>query len=547
MNIEKKFDELLASSNENEVFELKEANENYDFNKLGKYFSALSNEANLKAKESAWLIFGIRDKDKRLVNTNFRKFGSELQKLKSEIANHTNERITFIEIHELLRDGQRVIIFEIPPAPQGIPVSWKGHFYGRDNEEIHPLNIEELERIRKQSLRDDWSVTICDNATLDDLSESAIEKAKFFYIKKHLDKKEEIESWDNYTFLNKAKITINGKITRTAIILLGKPESEHYLSPGIARISWVLKDKENVKDYQHFSCPFILNIDNLYSKIRNLKYRYITGNTLFPEEVDRYDPITIREALNNCIAHQDYSLGGKINVVENEDDSLIFSNLGSFIPKTIDNVIASNSPSEYYRNRFLVDAMVSLDMIDTVGSGIRKMFFSQKKKLFPLPEYDLTDGAVKVTIYGKILDINYATKLVQVPNLDLPTIILLDKVQKGKKLSNHEINFLRRNNLIEGRQPNIFISSNIAKVTEEKSEYMKRRGIDDEYCQKMILDYLHKFGKAKRKDLENMLLEKLSNILTYDQKKDKVKNILQKLKMEGSIFYKDSFWFLSNI
>jgi ATP-dependent DNA helicase RecG len=66
-------------------------------------------------------------------------------------------------------------------------------------------------------------------------------------------------------------------------------------------------------------------VEKLYAKIRNGKYRYIKRESLFPEEVDKYDPYVIREALNNSIAHQDYFLCGKINVIE--EDRLIFSNL----------------------------------------------------------------------------------------------------------------------------------------------------------------------------------------------------------------------------
>jgi len=71
----------------------------------------------------------------------------------------------------------------------------------------------------------------------------------------------------------------------------------------------VLKNRDSVEvDYEHFTCPLILSIEKVYKKIRNLKYRYIAEPTLFPEEVDTYDPYVIREALNNCIAHQDYEL-----------------------------------------------------------------------------------------------------------------------------------------------------------------------------------------------------------------------------------------------
>lgn len=62
--------DLRNLSSENEIVEFKEAKTGYDFNKLGKYFSALSNEANLKGKPFAWSIFGIENKQKKEVKIN---------------------------------------------------------------------------------------------------------------------------------------------------------------------------------------------------------------------------------------------------------------------------------------------------------------------------------------------------------------------------------------------------------------------------------------------------------------------------------------------
>lgn len=526
-SINEKLNEILSLPAENEVVEWKEAKKDFDFRKLGRYFSALSNEANLKNKKSAWLVFGIRN-DKRIIGTNYRKDFVKLNSLKSELAKHTTAGISFIEIYEIEKNSKRIVLFEIPSAPKGIPILWQGHYYARENEELVPLSIEKIERIRTQARLKDWSAEICDGATIKDLDPIAISKAREGFVRKNpkIDTKD-IENWGDEVFLNKARITINGKITKTAIVLLGKSESEHFINPACAKISWILKDKEGIeKDYEHFSCPFILAVDKIYKKIRNLRYRYISDKTLFPDEIDRYDPETIREAINNCIAHQDYELGGKINVVENEDDSLIFSNLGSFIPGTVENVIETDSPSEYYRNKFLADAMVNVNMIDTIGSGIKKMFISQKKRFFPLPDYDLTSGKVKLTIIGKVLDVQYARKLVQIPNLDLKIIMALDKVQKKRKLNANEITELRKHDLVEGRNPNFYISSRVAIKTGEKSEYIKMRGFKDDYYKKMILEYLEKYNEASKKDIEKLILDILPKILDEQQKKNKIRNIV---------------------
>lgn len=537
---------LLDHDYETEVLEFKEAKNDYPFKKIGQYFSALSNEANLLGKKEAWLVFGVRDKDKAIVGSRYRTNPAGLHSLKKEIADKTNNRISFKEVHEVETDKGRVVLFQIPAAPPGIPVSWEGTWYGRDGESLVKLNIEEIERIRQQGREEDWSKKICETATITDLSSEAIQKARELFAEKNPKLASEIQEWDDITILNKAKLCIRGKLTRTAILLLGKSESEHLLQPGLARISWILKDRDNIeKDYAHFSCPLLLSAEEVCAKIRNLTYRYLAQGTLFPQEVDSYDPYIIREALNNCIAHQDYSLGGKINVVEREDSQLIFTNMGSFIPQTIENVIEADAPEPLYRNPFLAEAMVNLKMIDTIGSGIKRMFNIQRRKFFPLPEYSFNDNQVKVVVTGKVLDVKYAVKLAQMPELSLHDIMLLDKVQKGKTLSDVEIRQLKKQKLIEGRKPNFHISSQVAGKTGQKADYMKLKGIDDEYCKKIITDYLEKFKTGQRADFEKILLDKLPDVLDDSQKKNKVKNLLQAMRQADILAVSGKTWSMS--
>jgi predicted HTH transcriptional regulator len=109
-------DKLIELPSETECIEFKEAKNTYDFAKLGKYFSALANEANLKGKKAAWLIFGVNDKPipRTIVGSSYRANRSDLDSLKAEIANKTTNRITFIEIYEVVYTAGRVILFEIP-------------------------------------------------------------------------------------------------------------------------------------------------------------------------------------------------------------------------------------------------------------------------------------------------------------------------------------------------------------------------------------------------------------------------------------------------
>lgn len=543
-------DGLRNQPGETECLEFKEAKTDYDFKKLGKYFTALCNEANLKHKRHAWLIFGVKDAPlpREIVGSQYRYNRVALDSLKGEIADKTSIGITFDEIYELTYEGKRVLMFKIPPAPRGIPIAWDGHYYGRDGEELGPLNIQEIEAIRGQATATDWSSQVIPTATIHDLDEAAILKAREEYKKKTPSLAVESDSWDTITFLNKAKLTIQGAITNTAILLLGKPESTHFLSPSVARISWILRDEKDIeKDYEHFDPPFILTTTKLFHKIRNLTYRYLPSESLFPNEIKTYEPYVIREALHNCIAHQDYSLASRITVVEKPDE-LAFTNAGSFMPGDVDTVISQDAPQIFYRNSFLAEAMVNLNMIDTIGSGIKKMFIEQRNRFFPLPDYELNKpDMVTVKISGTILDENYTRLLINNSDIDLKTVMLLDRVQKKMSLTDIELGYLRKQKLIEGRKPNIHVSAGIAKVTGESTKYIRDKGFDDEYYQDLILKYIEKFSSASRKSIEDLLKDKLPDILNDKQKSDKVKNLIQKLKSKGKIeLTEDRKWTILN-
>lgn len=528
-------EELLRMPTETEWLEYKEAKTDYDFRKLGKYFSAISNESNMKGRPCGWLVFGVND-DRKIVGTQYRSNSKDLDNLKHEIAIKTSGGLTFMDIHELILPEGRVLLFQIPAAPPGVPTAWEGHYYGRNGSSIVALNLQEIEQIRNQGNKD-WSAQICEDATIYDLDPDALQRARVEYKKKYPRLADEADCWDDLTFLNKAKVTIQGKITNAAIILLGKPESEHFIHPAVAKMSWILKDKDNIEqDYEHFGPPFILNTELVFSKIRNLKYRYMPDNSLFPIEVNQYDAYVIREALHNCIAHQDYKMCGRINIVEKPDE-LIFTNLGSFIPKSVEEVIKNDSPPEYYRNRFLAEAMVNLNMIDTIGSGIKRMFFTQKKRFFPLPDYDLSDpNKVQVRIIGKILDENYTRMLINHTELDLTTVMLLDKVQKKEKITQEEAKNLRKQRLIEGKYPNIYVAAQIAAITGDKTTYIKNRAFDKDYYKNLIIKFLEQYHSASRQDIDNLLLDKLSDTLNEVQKRKKINNLLFEMsKKDGTI------------
>lgn len=532
-------DNLIANW-ENEVVEFKEANNDYDKDKIGQYFSAISNEANLKGLQYGWLVFGVRNKDKVIVGSNYRNTAG-LETLKHEISTETTGGISFIEIHEVFpnvnNEEHRVIMFQIPAAAAAIPTGWKNHYYGRNGESLGALSVEELDRIRGQEKKD-WSKQIVPDATIDFLSPEAITIARQNYKEKmnrpHI--AEEVDAMSDEEFLTKIKLIINGGITNAAMLLLGK-EDYDYLFSAPPEISWrVFDSHEEIKDYEIFKIPFISVGDKIFAKIRNLTYRYMPSQmTLFPTETKQYDTWLLRELLNNCIAHTDYSIGGRIYVNELEDN-IVFSNPGTFLPGSVEPILKPTYNPPFYRNHLLAETMVKFNMIDTQTMGIRKVFKIQREKFFPMPDYDLSvNQQVKVTVYGKVLDGNYSKVLFDNPDFDLTTVYLIDRVQKNEVLSKDAIKYLRKLGVVEGKAPNVYVSAKVAESIDKRAQYIKNKGFDDEAYKKWILDYLKKYGKGKKKDFIELLSDKLPDVLTAKQKESKVRYFLQTLKNEGLI------------
>lgn len=526
---------VLISAWENEVVEFKQAGNDFSTDDIGKYFSALANEANLRGADGGWLVFGVNNKTRRVIGTDYRPQADHLHSLKMQIAQNAQPRITFREIHELTHADGRVLLFEIPAAPQGIPISWKGHYYARAGESLIPLGLDKQDDIRRQTLAQDWTAQVVPGATLNDLDEMALRRARESFVQKYANRFQagEVEGWPLTTFLDRARVTHNGQLTRAALLLLGKAESTYLLSPHPAQLTWKLEGPERA--YEHFSPPFLLSTTRLYQRIRNIQLRLLPQDELLPIEVSKYDQKIVLEALHNCIAHQDYTCNGRVVVTELLD-RLVFENEGNFFEGQPDDYIQGDKTPRRYRNPALAQAMVELNMIDTMGYGIHSIYAGQAQRYFPLPDYDLRKpGSVKLTIYGGVVDPAYSRLLIQKTDLSLADVLALDRVQKKLPIPDEAAMRLRRNKLIEGRKPHFHISAAVAEATASKADYIRTRAQDDAFYAKLLADYLEKFGQASRAEISKLLLGKLSDALDDRQKYNKISGLLTKLRRQGII------------
>lgn len=510
------------------------------------YVSAIAN------MDGGDLVIGVHDKTLEIVGTDTYNYDKQkaILRLTERCVNLSTEDLY---IDEFITDdtNRKVWVIHIPKHLPKRPVFAHNKAWQRIEDSLVEMTTERMSTILDEPIfsETDWSAQIVSDATIDDLDEVAIAKARMMFKKVHSRIPEaEVNAWTVETFLSKCGIMKNGGITRAAIILLGKYESAFKLRPAVVQVTWTRRDeKQDVVDYEHFTVPFILTVDEILSKIENLTMREMPGGTLFPDTMKQYDDYTIREALHNCIAHQDYTMQQRINFVENPT-YLYYSNAGSFIPGTLENALTNEEPQAYFRNECLCRAMVDFNMIDTVNRGIKKMFNEQWRRHFPMPDYeiDAKNRKVSVRIYGNEINKQYTNLLKTNDSLTLWDCISLDAVQKGRTIHEDVAQNLLNRGLIEGEAPNYTISLGIAKATNQLQGYTKQKGLDKEKMKQMILQYLKNAGTdgAKRDSIYEYIKDVMPQVKTHEQQLRLLGDILSALSVDKLIYAKGRIWFL---
>lgn len=513
------------------------------------YVSAIAN------MEGGHLVIGVQDKTLEIVGTDLSKFNLNAQSAAWKLIEHcTNLSSEGLSIDEYTTEDthKTVWIIHIPKHLPRRPVYAHKKAWQRIEDSLVEMTPERLAAILEEPVfaAKDWSAEIVPNATIADLDELAIAKARIMFKKVHSSNipAEEIDAWTVEDFLSNSGIMVDGKLTRAAIILLGKTVSAFKLRPAVVEVTWTLRDEhQDVVDYEHFTVPFILTVDKILSKIHNLTMRELPGGTLFPETMKQYDDYTIREALHNAIAHQDYTLQQRISFVENPG-WLYYANGGSFIPGTLQKALETKGPQRHFRNECLCRAMVNFNMIDTVSPGIKKMFNEQRRRHFPMPDYeiDMLNKEVGVTIYGNTINEKYTQLLKDNDTLTLEDCILLDAVQKGHRISEENVLALLNRGLLEGDTSEYSISLDLAKKTKQLPDYTRNRGLDKAKLQQMILQYLQNAGSAgaKRDAIFDYLKDVLPKTKTIEQQERMVGNILVEMKEVGIIILKGRIWYM---
>ena len=501
-----------------------------EVDKLGRYISALSNGACLDHQDFAYLYFGVDDDTLEIKGTTFdsakvKAVGNEALEL--YLRRMVVPKVNFSIIEFMYEGKRRVVLFKIPAAVNE-PTTYKQKPYIRVDSHVTDLTpyVDWMRQIYTSQI--DWSAQIVEDATLEDLDPEAIMIARKGFKERFPQFSADVDNWADSVFLDRANLTQDGMITRTALLLVGKREKAHKLGH-IAQIVWkCYQDKETFGDI--FTIPFIKATTDVLGCIRNYRFKIYPHNSMIPAEVLKYDTRSILEGMHNCILHQDYVCNERILVIE-DTDKLTFENAGGFYEGDYEEYITGQKTPKRYRNPFLAKAMDNVKMVDSKGYGIHNMFLRQKERYLPMPDYKgSNDSRVVMHLPGTVLDEKYSIMLLENSNINLTEAVLLDQVQKGILPNDNAIAMLRKKHLIEGRKPRLFVAKQLAQNTGTKVEYSKHKGLEVKSCESLLLSTLKEHGKLSRTEIDSLLWNVVSDQLDDKQKKSKIGNILTNLR-----------------
>lgn len=483
------------------------------------------------------LVFGMHDKHPhRVVGTSL--WIDALGELESKIYNDMGIRPKIYDLYE--DEGAkrgRVVVIDIPGRPVGKVFKFEDVPLMRVGEELRPMSDEVLRGIWAEQ-ESDFSAEVCEEASLGDLSQEAIDLLKQKYAGKQ--KNPAFLSLPNEQVLSDLRLVSDGKITYAALILLGKEERLQYFLPQ-SRIILEYRKSEGLIPYSsriEYLKPFYLMIDQLWHDInlRNDKIDVSEGSYIF--NIPFFNEEVIREAVNNAVAHRDYRQTSETFILQYQD-KLVIKNAGGFpIGVTQQNLLRVQSTP---RNRLLADVLSKTGIVERSGQGVDKIFRNMLSEGKELPDYSHSDEfRVELHLSSVVRDVAFAQfiaseqrELPEEERLSVFEVLALNQIREGKRegVDSAIIDSLFRRGMIEkrGRTKGVYyvLSRSYYEFAGKEGEYTRHVNWSAEQAWAVILSHFRSFPQARMRDFESIL----QNHMTRRQ----VKVVIEQLVRNGDL------------
>jgi len=523
--------ELLAGlarwmdADEDEHLEFKEAKHHFDFEELVRYCCALANE------RGGRLILGVTDRRPRLV-VGTRAF-DDLNRTKLGLIERLRLRI---EVSEIQHPDGRVVVFEVPSRPIGVPLEYKGAYWMRGGESLVPMTQDQLKRIFDEA-QPDFSAQICPGALLGDLEPAAIAEFRHRWALKS--KREDLLALSDERVLQDAELIVDGSLTYAALILCG---SHRALGRHLAQAEVVFEYRSHEASiaYQqrteHRHGYFLFH-DDLWNtlNLRNDLHSYQDG--LFRYEIAAFNEDAVREAILNAVSHRDYRMAGSVFVRQFPEKIEVVSPGGFPAGITPDTILFKQSP----RNRRIAEALARCGLVERSGQGADRMFGAAIREGKLPPSFDRTDAyQVAVTLSGKVQDdrfLVFLEKLAKEQDVPLHTddLLVLDAVHREVPIpepcSNRVANLLQLGAIERvgrGRGVRYLLAPRFYRMVGRPGEYTRKRGLDRDTNKALLLRHIETSGST------GCPFTELQDVLP-GLSRHQVQTLLREMKKAGTI------------
>ncbi len=507
---------------EGEHFEFKEAKNDYSFDKLGKYCCALANERGGK------VILGVTDQRPRRV------VGTLAYPQLEDTRRTLMEKIPLrIEVLEIMDPDGRVLVFDVPSRPVGVPIKCQGIYWSREADSLVPFSEDKLRNILAESGHD-FSADICREAKIEHLDTQAIEDFRRRWIEKS--KNNGLAALSQEQLLRDAEVICDEGVTFAALILFGTRAA---LGKFLAQAEVIFEYRSSVspgpaQQREEYRQGFFSFYDDLWNKInlRNDHQHYQNG--LFILDISTFAERSVREAVLNAVSHRNYQLGGSVFVRQYPRRLVIESPGGLPIGVTSENILDQQSP----RNRRIAEVFAKCGLVERSGQGMNLMFEQSIRQGKLRPNFAGTDTYnVVLTLPGEVQDPRFVQFLEKVgsetlSSFDTHDFLILDLVHREEPVPLELQPRLRRladlgvvERIGRGRGVRYLLSRRFYTMIGEKGAYTGRKGLDHETHKELLLKHL-------RENPGGSSLGELHQVIPQLSERQ-VQSLLQELREDG--------------
>lgn len=375
---------------------------NADPQMIGELIASLSNSAALYGKDTAWLVWGIRDGDHALVGTSFQpalaKKGN--QDLESWLVQMLSPRL-LIRFHVREAEGLRAVVLEIPAA-SGQPTAFSSKELIRVGSVNRALrDVPEMERElwrRFDTTPFEKQIAMADRSSEDVLR--LLDHASYFDLLSQplpTDQEKILEAFKTEDFI-RANDAGHWDVTNLGAILLAKDILNF---PTLARkavrlIVYQGKGRLKTEREQEGRKGYAVGFEGLMEFLKALLPRNEVINTALRKDVPMYPDLALRELIANALIHQDFSISGSGPMVEVFEDRVEVSNPGA--PLGDISRLLDQAPRS--RNEALAAFMRRIGVCEERGSGVDKVVAESELYQLPPPRWETSGDASRAMLFA---------------------------------------------------------------------------------------------------------------------------------------------------